>query len=133
MESPPLHTQNEYDTAPDFADWDDFFESPTMHDLNDIIEDYSVVISFIGSRFYATMVDPESDLYDLFPEDYHAFWSQAFDVNRTFIISDTTFASSPVGVDFYEMRRRIVNSMHDQNIQFSYGPFGALIPLMSYE
>jgi len=127
-----LHRQNDYDTAPDFADWDDFFESPDSHDLVGVLEDYSVVISFSGSRFFGEIIGSNESLDDVFHSDYHAFWTQAFDVNRTFIISDTTFTSTPVGVDFFEMRRRI-NSMLDPNIMFSYGPFGALIPLMDYQ
>lgn len=130
---PAWHSQNEYDTAPDFADWDDFFESPALHNLEDILEDYSVVISYSGSRFYATIIAPDRELEDIFPPDYHAFWSESFDEDRTFIISDTTFASSPVGTDFFEMRRRIDNSMFSKHMNFNYGPFGALIPLMNYE
>ena len=67
----PIHSQNEYDTAPDFADWDDFFESPGLHDLNNILKNYSVVISYSGSRFYGTIVDPNISLDELFPQDYH--------------------------------------------------------------
>mmetsp|Transcript_1996 Transcript_1996/g.3832 ORF Transcript_1996/g.3832 Transcript_1996/m.3832 type:complete len:381 (-) Transcript_1996:218-1360(-) len=129
----PVHSQNEYDKAPDFADWDDFFESPSLHDgLAEMLEDYRVVISYSGSRFYGTIVGSNATLNDVFHRDYHAFWSESFDVDRTFIISDTAFTSSPVGVDFFEMRRR-ANSMLNPNIHFSYGPFGALVPLMSYE
>ena len=130
---PVVHTQNEYDEAPDFADWDDFFESTALHDLDDVLENYSVVISYSGSRFYGTIIDPDASIDDIFPQDYHGFWSQSFDVNRTFIISDTTFASTPVGIDFFEMRRRVKNPLLNKNIDFSYGPYGALIPLMDYE
>ena len=129
----PAHTQNEYDEAPDFADWDDFFESTSLHDLDDTLEDYSVVISYSGSRFYGTIIESDASLDNLFPQDYHAFWSQSFDVNRTFIISDTTYSSTPVGVDFFEMRRRVNNPLLNKNVDFSYGPYGALIPLMDYE
>ena len=66
----PIHSQNEYDTAPDFADWDDFFESPGLHDLNNILKNYSVVISYSGSRFYGTIVDPNISVDELFPRDY---------------------------------------------------------------
>ena len=130
----PKHSQNEYDTAPDFADLDDFFERKPFHDLEDILEDYSVIISYSGSRYYGTIVESNATLGDLFPRDYHAFWSQSFDVNRTFIISQTTFSGSPepVGIDFFEMRRRI-DTVLNQNVNFSYGPYGARIPLMSYQ
>ena len=67
----PIHSQNDYDTAPDFADWDDFFESPGLHDLNNILKNYSVVISYSGSRFYGTIVDPDVSVDELFPQDYH--------------------------------------------------------------
>ncbi|KAL9185555.1 hypothetical protein ACHAXT_003332 [Thalassiosira profunda] len=94
----PLRTQNEYETNPDFADWDDFFEAKPLHDLEEIMEDYAVVLSYSGSRFYGTIVNSTSSLGDLFPKDYHAFWSDSFDVNRTFIISDSTFGSTLEGV-----------------------------------
>lgn len=124
------HTQH---TFPDFADWDDFFESPALHDgLEVLLEDFEVVLSYTGSRFYGTIIEPNSTLDELFPADYHAFWSESFDADRTFIISDTTFAESPVGIDFFEMRRRN-NNLQNPNVQFSYGPYGALIPLMNYE
>jgi hypothetical protein len=124
--------ENEYDTAPDFADVDDFFERKPLHDLEDILEDYSVVLTFTGSRFYGTIIQSNASLDELYPDNYHAFWDESFNVNRTFIISDTTFGSSPVGVDFYEMRRRI-NELLNPDIHFSYGPYGAMIPLMDYE
>jgi len=31
------------------------------------------------------------------------------------------------------MRRRVKNPLLNKNIDFSYGPYGALIPLMDYE
>jgi hypothetical protein len=37
-----------------------------------------------------------------------------------------------VGIDWFEMRRRI-NSKLNPNVIFSYGPYGALIPLLNYE
>jgi len=55
-----VHTQNEYDEAPDFADWDDFFESTALHDLDNVLEDYSVVISYSG--FYGTIIDPDASI-----------------------------------------------------------------------
>jgi len=127
-----LHTQEEYDTAPDFSEWDDFFESPGLHDgLEDVLEDYKVVVAYTGSRFYGTIVQSNLTLDYVFNSDYHAFWSESYDVNRTFIISDPTSKSTPVDVDFFEMRRRVDNMQNE--VQFTYGPFGALIPLMEYE
>merc|ERR1719491_712859 len=71
-----VHSQTEYDRNKDFADWDDFFESPDLHDLRDIIEDYSIIISYAGSRFYGTIIQSNETVDDVFPPDYHAFWSQ---------------------------------------------------------
>ena len=126
-EPKPLFSQNEYDEAPDFADVDDFFERKSLHDLEDIMEDYSVVLSYTGSRFYGTIIEAGASLDELFPKDYHAFWDQSFNIDRTFIISDRTFSSTPVGTDFFEMRRRINNSILNPNVQFSYGPYGAMV------
>ena len=56
------YTQNEYDTNSDFADWDDFFESKPLHDLEDILEDYSVVLSYSDSRFFGTIVESNASL-----------------------------------------------------------------------
>jgi len=94
------------------------------------MEDYSVVLSYTGSRFYGTIIEADASLDELFPKDYHAFWDQSFNMDRTFIISDTTFSSTPVGMDFYEMRRRINNSILNPNVQFSYGPYGAMVSLL---
>jgi len=126
------YVQNEYDENFDFADIDDFFGRTPLHNLDDILEDYSVVISFTGSRFYGTIVPSDTTFQALFPRDYHAFWYESFDVNRTFIISDTTFESTPVGADWYEMRRR-VKTVRNPNVQFKYGPYGAMINVMEYE
>lgn len=100
--------------------------------LTKILEDYSVIISYSGSRFYGTIIEPDANLDTLFSPDYHAFWSNSFNVDRTFIISDETYGSSPIGTDFFEMRRR-VDSMRNPNVQYSYGPYGALIPVMNYK
>ena len=35
-------------------------------------------------------------------------------------------------IDFFEMRRR-VPSNKNENVEFAYGPYGALIPNMAYE
>ena len=75
-----------------------FFEAKPLPDLEEIMEDYAVVLSYSGSRFYGTIVNSTSSLGDLFPKDYHAFWSDSFDVNRTFIISDSTFGSTWKGL-----------------------------------
>jgi len=62
-----------------------------------------------------------------------AFWDESFNINRTFIISDISYtASAPVGVDWFEMRRRVDSSLLNPNVEFSYGPYGAMIPMMDY-
>eukprot|EP00804_Cyclotella_cryptica_P028546 CCRYP_014805-RA/>CCRYP_014805-RA protein AED:0.07 eAED:0.07 QI:185/0.75/0.88/1/1/0.88/9/2294/790 len=68
----PWYIANEYELdVEDFAEHDDFFESKPLHDLDDIMQNYSVVLSFTGSRFYATIVEPDATFNDIFPQDYH--------------------------------------------------------------
>ena len=69
-----------------------------------------------------------------YEEDYHAFWDNVFSSlgeadNSTLLISAATSALTPVGVDFFEMRRR--NAPLSSG--FSYGPAGILIPLVGYD
>jgi hypothetical protein len=52
-----------------------------------------------------------------------AFWNNAFNVNRTFVISDETDDGTPVGIDFFEMRRRVPSDLNE-NVNFQYGPYG---------
>lgn len=42
-----------------------------MHDLDEIMKNYSVVMRFTGSRFYATIIEPDATFNDLIPQDYH--------------------------------------------------------------
>ena len=42
------------------------------------------------------------------------------------------FVHESLRIDFFEMRRRVSSDRND-NIEFSYGPYGALIPNMAYE
>jgi hypothetical protein len=63
---------------------------------------------------------------------WKAFWDDALSENRTFIISDLTSASSPLEVDWFEMRRRINYRLWDV-VEPSYGPIGVLIPLLPYK
>jgi hypothetical protein len=85
---------------------------------------------FVGDLF------PPGLLYEKIDgEDHHAFWDRAFTEpgevdNHTFLISDpTTTQLTPVGVDFYEMRRKNVQL----GFKYDYGPFGVLIPLVDYK
>lgn len=71
--------------------------------------------------------------------NYHAFWDNVFssfgaEDNSTFLISEPTSGGSPVGISFFEMRRR--NGITDEGrsiSQNSYDPFGVLIPLVGFE
>ena len=54
------------------------------------------------------------------------------DDNRTVIISAPTSDASPVGVDFYEMRRRN-KIFEDSEKNYNYGPFGVLIETVEAE
>ena len=65
------------------------------------------------------------------------FWDNAFSGlgdqdNSTLLISAPTTKGSPVGVDFYEMRRRNV-AFETGIYDYDYSPFGVLIPLVEYE
>lgn len=54
------------------------------------------------------------------------------DDNATVIISAPTTHASPVGVDFYEMRRR--NKQFETGAKnYNYGPFGVLINMVGTE
>ena len=51
------------------------------------------------------------------------------DDNATVIISGPTTDASPVGIDFYEMRRR--NKQFESSVKnYNYGPFGVLLELV---
>ena len=70
-------------------------------------------------------------------QEYHAFWDNALTVlgledNSTFVISEPTDGNSPVGVDFYEMRRRTI--VFDDDVhEYDYDPLGVLVALVPYE
>ena len=69
--------------------------------------------------------------------EYHGFWAKTFTGlekgdNKTLIISEPTTSETPVGVDFFELRRR--NSVFAEGeYDYDYGPFGVKIPLVGYE
>lgn len=71
------------DREADFADWDDFFEYPCLHDnLELLIEDeYSIHISFTGSRWYGTIFPANVTISEHFHRDYHV--SPHFGMLRT--------------------------------------------------
>lgn len=75
---------------------------------------------------------------NLLRDTFTAFWLNAFSGlsnqdNATLLISAPAASSgSPVGSDFYEMRRR--NGVFEEGeFDYDYGPFGVLIPLTGYE
>ena len=75
---------------------------------------------------------------NLLCDTFTAFWLNAFSGlgnqdNATLLISSPAASSgSPVGSDFYEMRRR--NGVFEEGeFDYDYGPFGVLIPLTGYE
>lgn len=89
------------------------------------------VISYIGGLF-----PPDMNMKVFNDAEYHAFWDNAFSGlgeadNSTFLISEPSFGGSPVGVDFYEMRRRNVLYDDDQ-FEYNYDFFGVIIPLVEY-
>lgn len=113
-----------------YAD-DDFFEIHTQYDeFNELLQNYTFVLKYTGRRWYG-QIYPERSSKSFDEEEYHAFWNRAFsgvgiDDNRTVIISAPTTDSSPVGVDFYEMRRRN-KQFEGTEKNYNYGPFGVLL------
>jgi len=110
---------------------DDFFEIHTQYDeFNELLQNYTFVLKYTGRRWYG-QIYPERSSKGFDEEEYHAFWNRAFsgvgvDDNRTVIISAPTTDSSPVGVDFYEMRRRN-KQFEGTEKNYNYGPFGVLL------
>lgn len=90
-----------------------------------------MVIAYAGSRWYGTIIDSGEDVEKMYSRDFHSFWDGGYNLDRTFVISDSSYDGSPVGVDFYEMRRR--SNRPNAGADFAYGPFGALIPVMQYK
>ena len=102
------------------------------------MNNYTFVLAFTGRRWYGKLVSPDVYRGNFKEEEYHAFWQNAFSGtgtqdNSTLIISaPASNQGSPVGLDFFEMRRR--NIAFEAGIyDYDYGPFGVLIPLVEYE
>ena len=99
----------------------------------------------IGTEASSRYINSSGDIFSLemseniFKDEgeYHAFWDNAFsgigvEDNTTFLISAPTFGGSPVGVDFFETRRR--NIVFDDDVhEYDYDPYGVLIPLVKYQ
>lgn len=123
-------------------DDDDFFDIHLREEaFVNLMKNYTFVLGYTGQRWYGQIKpwiplgDQSSDRFK--EEEYHAFWAKTFtglekDDNATLIISDPTSSETPVGVDFYELRRR--NSVFAEGeYDYDYGPFGVLVPLVGYE
>jgi len=109
-EALPLHQHyNEQ-----FFEDDDFFEiNNQTEDFQKLLNNYTFALSFTGRRWYGKLLAPDRYSGNFKEEEYHAFWDNAFSGlgdqdNSTLLISAPTTKGSPVGVDFYEMRRRNV-------------------------
>jgi hypothetical protein len=133
-ETLPLHQHyNEQ-----FFEDDDFFEiNNQTEDFQKLMNNYTFALSFTGRRWYGKLLSPDRYSGNFKEEEYHAFWDNAFSGlgdqdNSTLLISAPTTKGSPVGVDFYEMRRRNV-ALESGIYDYDYSPFGVLIPLVEYE
>lgn len=116
---------------------DDFFDIHLeMESFQKLLEDYVFVLKFTGWRWYGQIRPPDTSAKSFVEEEFHAYWDMAFsglgvDDNATVIISapQTHVAASPVGVDFFEMRRR--NRAPPPGVRYDYSPFGVMIPLVN--
>jgi len=123
-------------------DDDDFFDIHLREEaFVNLMKNYTFVLSYTGQRWYGQIkpwIPFDSNIVDRFKEEeYHAFWAKTFtglkkDDNATLIISEPTTSETPVGVDFFELRRR--NSVFAEGeYDYDYGPFGVMIPLVGYQ
>ena len=113
---------------------DDFFQyNNESSSFQELMTNYTFVLRYTGLRWYGDLLPPGERFYTkTTPEEYHAFWDNAFSKigendNSTMLISGPSLGLTPVGLDFYEMRRR---SVPDET--FDYGPYGILVPLMDF-
>lgn len=106
-------------------------ESPLTSNNSSVFGNYSVVLSYSGSRWYGKIMPPSA--MNVFYNhqmlsEYHAFWREAFSRNNTLIISDVTTDGSPRRSDFFEMRKQNIKGEHT-----GYGPYGIQVPLVDLE
>ncbi len=99
------------------AEIDDHF---FINDMNDT----SIALVYSGSRWFGVEERSSVAVFSKFNEDFHAFWMDFFSTKRM-LVSEPTFKSSPVGVDF----KQIINGEGGKE----YGPYGRLKPLALYE
>jgi len=110
---------------------DDFFQLDNASvKFQELLKNYTFVLEYSGNRWYGRMLPPTTDLSSRDEEQHHAFWSNALggeesrDTDIVIVSDPAPNSGSPVGVDFYEMRRRNENE---------YGPYGVLVPLAEYK
>ncbi|KAL7551942.1 hypothetical protein ACHAWF_015151 [Thalassiosira exigua] len=124
--------------APEFFTDDDFFEQNNQTaEYAKLLQNYTFIIFYTGRRWYGQIIPPGLTATGFDEEEYHAFWANTFSGlgeqdNRTVIISAPTDRGSPVGVDFYEMRRRNI-AFETGDFDYNYDPYGVDIPLTEYE
>ncbi|KAL9187447.1 hypothetical protein ACHAXT_001550 [Thalassiosira profunda] len=124
-------------TDDSFSD-DDFFEIHTeMEPFQQLLTNYTFVLRYTGRRWLGQIAPNGVHDVGFNEEEYHAYWDNTFsglgvDDNATVIISAPTSHASPVGVDFYEMRRRN-KEFEDGAFDYDYSPFGVLIPSIGAE
>lgn len=124
--------------APEFFTDDDFMEQNNRTaEYAALLQNYTFVVFYTGRRWYGQIIAPGLSATAFDEQEYHAFWANTFSGqgeqdNRTVIISAPTGGGSPVGVDFYEMRRRNI-ALETGEFDYDYGPFGVLIPVTEYE
>ena len=113
---------------------DDFFQyNNESTSFQELMKNYTFVLRYTGLRWYGDLLPPGQRFYTkTTPEEYHAFWDNAFSKigendNSTMLISGPSLGLNPIGVDFYEMRRRSVRGK-----SYDYGPYGILVPLMDF-
>ena len=127
--------ENQPEFEGDMSDDDFFYLNNASTQFQRLMSNYTFVLKYSGLRWYGSLLPPGKLYYTegLFAKDYHAFWDEAFSGvgepdNSTFLISaPNTDDLTPVGVDFYEMRRRNIPSN-----SFSYGSMGIVLPLITY-
>ena len=130
-------TPHKHDTPEYFTD-DDFFQQNNITAaFAELLQNYTLRLIYTDRRWYGQMEPPNFATTGFEQEEFHAFWWNTFSGlgeqdNKTIIISAPTDGGTPVGVDFYEMRRRNIAS-EPGDLDHNYGPFGVLIPLTEYE
>ena len=132
MLPPHRHHEDKFFLEDDF--FDIHIEKPKFKEL---LKNYTFVLKYTGRRWYGQIKPPGVSSADFDEAEFHGFWSKTFsgvgvDDNSTVIISRPTATGTPVGIDFYEMRRR--NKVFEgDSYDYDYSPFGVLIPLTGYE